>query len=95
MTVPLEKLDPNVGGWFGVRGWDHEFCRRENHVEVPEGELCQNCFHPIGATASGFMLANDAGDWTPWHSDCYYDAILERDATGLVQERLDADYDAW
>lgn len=96
MTVTLQDLDPDVGGWFGIRGWDHEFCRRENHIEAPEGELCIACFFPFGSTASGFALWNTGSNgWVCVHSDCFYEARAEQDATGLVQERLDADYDAW
>lgn len=95
MTVSLDDLDPKVGGWFGARSWDSEFCRRENHIEVPEGELCTACYFQFGSTATGFALLNEGSGWVYVHSDCFYEARAERDATGLVQERLDADYDAW
>lgn len=94
MTVALADLDPSVGGWFGVRGWDHEFCRRENHIDVPEGELCAGCFHPIASTASGYVLGSDGG-WVFWHHDCYWDHVDEGRATDLVESRLDGDYDPW
>lgn len=95
MTVPLADLDPNVGGWFGVRGWDPEHCRRENHIDVPEGELCQGCFHPIAASATGYVLAGDDGAWAYWHHDCYWDHVEEGRATDLVESRLDGDYEPW
>lgn len=101
MTVELENLDPDVGGWFGTRGWDHEFCRAGNHINPPEGELCHGCYHPIGATASGYALFIETGAgvrfdcWIYWHHDCYWEHVEEKDATGLVLDRLDGDYDPW
>lgn len=99
MTVALEDLDPKVGGWFGLRGWDHEFCRRDNHIEVPEGELCQGCFHPIGDTAAGYALFVEDGAlvacWAYWHHGCYWEHVDEGRATELIESRLDGDYDPW
>lgn len=96
MTVELKQLDPEVGGWFSERGsFDRDYCRRENHIDVPAGEICPGCFFPIDETSVGFAISSTDG-WTFWHSACYYDKLTESRAAGLVETELDGEsFETW
>lgn len=96
MTVKLAELDPGTGGWFGDKPWDSEFCRRENHIDPPEGQCCVSCFFPIEETSHGFVLPTAEGTWSYWHAACYYESLTDSQATVLVEDRLDGEsFDTW
>ena len=68
--------------WFG-QDWGAPVCKTSPRCDVPVGELCLTCRHPIMEDDQGIVMPSYTGDGTddewrpvPMHLDCFLETIL-------------------
>lgn len=86
----LDDLEPDVQvAWFG-HPWD-DGCSEDIHVPAPdEDELCRKDLFQIGRGTSGAYVRDAEGEWLPYHRDCYWELLEEREAAQRVSKALGA-----
>ena len=84
----LDDLDESVQvAWFG-HPWD-KGCTPDIKVPSPdEDELCKGCLFAIGRGTTGAVVRDGEGDWHPYHRDCYWELLEERQASETVSKGL-------
>jgi hypothetical protein len=84
----LDDLPDDVQvAWFG-QPWDNG-CTPDLKVPAPdEDDLCAECTFKFGRGTTGAFVRDAGGNWKPYHRDCYWELLEEREAAERVAKGL-------